>query len=122
MSDVSTADQLCSMKCVPCEGGVPRMTTDEAERQLSELDGWTIQQNPHRISKSWIVKNFMAGMQFFESVAELAEEEGHHPDIHLSGYRNVQIDIWTHAIDGLSMNDFILAARIDQLPVQLQQS
>ena len=122
MSDVSTAEQLCSMKCVPCEGGVPRMTEDEAECQLSELSGWTIQQSPHRISKSWTVKNFMAGMRFFQQVAELAEEEGHHPDIHLSGYRNVRIDIWTHAIDGLSMNDFILAARIDQLPVELQQA
>ena len=121
MSEVSTAEELCSMKCVPCEGGVPRLTDAEASRQLSVLSGWEIQQTPHRISKSWKVKNFMAAMSFFEKVAELAEEEGHHPDIHLIGYRNVTIDIWTHAINGLSMNDFVLAARIDQLPIEMQK-
>jgi 4a-hydroxytetrahydrobiopterin dehydratase len=98
------------------------MSDEEAVQQAAALTGWEVQHEPHRISKSWVVKNFMAGMRFFEQVAELAEEEGHHPDIHLSGYRNVRIDIWTHAINGLSVNDFILAARIDQLPIELKSN
>ena len=72
---------------------------------------------PDRITRSWTVKNFMAGLAFFDRVAQLAEDEGHHPDLHLVGYRNVTIDIWTHAIGGLSLNDFILAAKIDRLPI-----
>ena len=120
MSEVSTTDQLRSVKCVPCEGGVPKLTLEEAERQLQEVDGWTIQQNPDRITRSWTVTNFVAGMEFFNKVCELAEDEGHHPDIHLVGYRNVSIDIWTHAIGGLSLNDFILAAKIDALPIDLK--
>ena len=63
----------------------------------------------------------MAGIDFFNKVAALAEEEGHHPDLHLVGYRNVAIELWTHAVNGLTENDFILAARIDQLPVELKQ-
>jgi 4a-hydroxytetrahydrobiopterin dehydratase len=57
-------------------------------------------------------------MRFFEEVAALAEQEGHHPDLHLEGYRNVSIELWTHAIGGLSENDFILAAKIDQIKIE----
>ncbi len=120
MSEVSTAETLRAGKCVPCEGGVPKLSADHAARQLLELPGWQLRTDPDRITKSWTVKNFMAGLRFFEKVAELAESEGHHPDLHLAGYRNVSIEIWTHAIGGLSLNDFILAARIDQLPIDLK--
>jgi 4a-hydroxytetrahydrobiopterin dehydratase len=105
---------------VPCEGGVPKMSREEAEAQLTALSGWELLSGPDRIRKSWTVKNFLAGLEFFQKVAEVAEAEGHHPDLHLVGYRNVSIEIWTHAIQGLSLNDFILAARIDQLPLQLR--
>ena len=113
---------LCSMKCVPCEGGVPKLTHAEAVAHLQELSGWTLVSNPDRICKSWVVKNFMAGMKFLNAVAELAESEGHHPDVHLAGYRNLSVEIWTHAIGGLSLNDYILAARIDQLPIHVRSS
>ena len=63
----------------------------------------------------------MAGIEFFNRVAEVAEDEGHHPDLHLEGYRNVWIELYTHAIGGLSENDFILAAKIDQLPITLKK-
>lgn len=122
MSEASTNEQLCSVKCVPCEGGIPKLTAEEAAQQNQELDGWQILAEPDRISKSWTVKNFVAGMEFFKLVTELAEDEAHHPDLHIVGYRNVTIDIWTHAVDGLSLNDFILAAKIDQLPVDLKTS
>jgi 4a-hydroxytetrahydrobiopterin dehydratase len=74
-----------------------------------------------RIRREWRVKNFLAGLEFFRAVGELAEAEGHHPDLHLVGYRNVAIEIWTHAINGLSDNDFILAAKIDQLPIAVKK-
>lgn len=116
----STAQQLCSVKCVPCEGGVPKLTPEEANQQNAEITGWSVLSGPDRITKSWTAKNFVAAMEFFNKVTTLAEDEGHHPDLHLFGYRNVTIDIWTHAIDGLSLNDFILAAKIDQLPIELK--
>ena len=109
---------LATKKCLPCEGGVAKFTPDEAEAQLSQLTGWKITASGQRIRKDWVVENFMAAIDFFNRVAELAEEEGHHPDLHLEGYRNMTVEIWTHAIGGLSENDFILAAKIDLLPVE----
>ena len=117
---VHSAEELVQKKCAPCEGGVAALTGDQAEAQLRKLSGWRLVHAGQRIRKEWIVKNFMAGMDFFGQVARLAEEEGHHPDLHLEGYRNVSIEIWTHAIGGLSENDFILAAKIDKLPVKLK--
>ena len=117
-----TRTELCLARCVPCEGGVPKMTVGESTAQLRELSGWELLSGPDRIRKSWIVRNFRAGMKFFESVTEVAEAEGHHPDLHLVGYRNVSLEIWTHAINGLSLNDFILAARIDELPIELKMT
>lgn len=115
---VQTSEELVAKKCVPCEGGVPRYSEAEAQEQLQNLQGWEMSHDGQRIRKKWTVKNFMAAMTFFNRVAELAEEEQHHPDLHLVGYRNVEIEIWTHAIAGLSENDFILAAKIDELPVE----
>ena len=116
-----TLDQLVKKKCLPCEGGVPKYTLDEAQAQLERLSSWRLTQDGQRIRKDWTVKNFMAAMDFFNRVAEIAEADGHHPDLHLEGYRKVWIELWTHAIGGLSENDFILAAKIDQLPVKLKQ-
>ena len=115
-----SVDQLLAKKCVPCEGEVPKLTPADADAQLARLPGWTIVHNGERIRREWVVKNFMAAIRFFNSVADVAEAEGHHPDLHLVGYRNVAIEIWTHAIGGLSENDFILAAKIDGLPIELK--
>ena len=120
MTTPSSACELVSARCVPCEGGIPPLTAEQAQRHLQDLQGWQILQQPDRLHKTWTVRNFMAGMEFFGAIAELSEQEGHHPDLHLVGYRNVSVDIWTHAIQGLSLNDFILAAKIDRLPVQLR--
>jgi 4a-hydroxytetrahydrobiopterin dehydratase len=115
-----TAEQLTAKKCVPCEGGVPRLSRDEAEELLPSVPGWTLTADAQRIRREWRVKNFLAGLEFFRRVGELAEAEGHHPDVHLVGYRNVAIEIWTHAIGGLSENDFILAAKIDKVPIAVK--
>lgn len=117
MAHAPTADELTRKKCVPCEGGVPKLTPEEAAAHLASVPGWTLTADGQRIRREWVVKNFLAGMDFFQKVAALAEEEGHHPDLHLVGYRNVAVEIWTHAIGGLSENDFILAAKIDRLPI-----
>ncbi|HEX4131645.1 MAG TPA: 4a-hydroxytetrahydrobiopterin dehydratase [Pirellulales bacterium] len=116
-----TAEQLVAKKCAPCEGGVPRYSGEEAREQIKKLGGWRLTHDDNRIRKDWTVKNFVAGMRFFEKVAEAAEADGHHPDLHLEGYRNVWIELWTHAIGGLSENDFILAAKIDRLPIELKK-
>ncbi len=112
-----TASELAQKKCLPCEGGVEPCDLDQAKRQLGELVGWQLTHDGQRIRKDWKVKNFMAAMAFFNQCAELAEQEGHHPDLHLEGYRNMSIELWTHAIGGLSENDFIVAAKIDQFPI-----
>jgi 4a-hydroxytetrahydrobiopterin dehydratase len=115
-----TVEQLTHKKCLPCEGGVAKYSPEDAQAQLAKLPGWRLTTDGQRIRKDWLVKNFMAGMRFFNEVAQLAEADGHHPDIHLEGYRKVWIELWTHAIGGLSENDFILAAKIDQTPVELK--
>jgi 4a-hydroxytetrahydrobiopterin dehydratase len=112
---VQETTELIRKKCVPCEGGVDACSIAEAQQQLDNLPGWYLTHDGQRIRKDWTMKNFVAGMQFFQKVAELAEEDGHHPDLHIQAYRNVWIELWTHAIGGLSENDFILAAKIDQL-------
>ena len=96
------------------------MSVEEATVQLKELPGWELLSGPDRIRRTWVVRNFKAGMAFFDKVTKVAESQGHHPDLHLVGYRNVSIEIWTHAIQGLSLNDFILAAQIDELPIDLK--
>lgn len=116
--DVQTCEALTKKRCLPCEGGIPKATEAEARAQLEKLAGWKLTDDGQRIRKDWRVKNFMAAMRFFNDVARVAEEDNHHPDLHLSGYRNVWIELWTHAIGGLSENDFILAAKIDQLPIE----
>lgn len=114
--DVQNPQQLAAKTCVPCEGGVEPCSTEFANQQLLELPGWYLTHQDQRIRKDWEVKNFVAGLDFFNRVGELAEAEAHHPDLHLVGYKNLSIEIWTHAIGGLSENDFILAAKIDGLP------
>ena len=119
--ETQTADQLVQKKCLPCEGGVDPCTLDEANAQLANLPGWRLSHDGKRIRKDWVVKNFMAGIEFFNRCAEVAEADGHHPDLHIEGYRNVSVELWTHAIGGLSENDFILAAKIDALPIEAKR-
>jgi 4a-hydroxytetrahydrobiopterin dehydratase len=113
---------LREKKCLPCEGGVAPYTPADSREQLKALNGWQLTHGETRIRKAWKVKNFMAGMRFFNECARIAEEDNHHPDLHIEGYRNVSVELWTHAIGGLSENDFILAAKIDDIPVDLAKS
>ena len=119
--NIPSSEQLVQKKCFPCEGGVEPCTPDESKQLLRALQGWTLTHEGRRIRRDWTVKSFMSGMKFLNRCAELAEQEGHHPDLHLQGYRNLSVELWTHAIGGLSENDFILAAKIDQIPIELQE-
>ena len=106
--------KLIEKKCVACGGGEPTLTPKEIEKYTAELkEGWKVLKNL-KIEKLFKFKNFKRAIEFVNKVAVLAEEEGHHPDIAVN-YSEVNIAIWTHAIGGLSENDFILAAKIDNL-------
>jgi 4a-hydroxytetrahydrobiopterin dehydratase len=118
--ETQTSEQLVAKKCKPCEGGVEPYSPEQAVEQLKNLSGWYLAHDGQRIRKDWTVKHFMAAMDFFQRVAFVAEEDGHHPDLHVEQYRKVSIELWTHAIGGLSENDFILAAKIDELPIELK--
>jgi 4a-hydroxytetrahydrobiopterin dehydratase len=96
------------------------MSREEVDAQLKNLPGWHLTTDGKRIRREWRAKNFLAAFDFFNKVAGLSESEGHHPDLHLEGYRNVAVELWTHAIGGLSENDFILAAKIDRVPIALK--
>jgi 4a-hydroxytetrahydrobiopterin dehydratase len=116
----TTANELTQKHCAACEGGVPPLPPDHVQQYLRALPHWKLTGDGQRIRREWRGKNFLAVIDFFNRVAQLAEAEGHHPDLHLVGYRNAAVEIWTHAIGGLSENDFILAAKIDTLPFQLK--
>lgn len=109
------AEPLTARHCVPCEGGVPPLSREEAERLVAEVPGWSLPPDGKSIERAWRRKDFRAAFAFAQRVGELAEAEGHHPDLHLTGCRNLRVALTTHAIGGLSDNDFILAAKINQL-------
>jgi 4a-hydroxytetrahydrobiopterin dehydratase len=103
-------------KCVPCEGGIPKMTRADAEAALRSLDGWETRQDATQLHKHYRFKNFVTAMRFVNALAALAESEGHHPDFCVQAWNTVDVTLWTHAIGGLSENDFIVAAKLDRLP------
>jgi 4a-hydroxytetrahydrobiopterin dehydratase len=105
--------ELASKQCVPCRGGVPPLQGSEINRLLEQLSGWEVV-NEHHLKKDYRFANFREALTFVNQVGELAEEQGHHPDI-CFGWGKVEITIWTHKIDGLTESDFILAAKIDEL-------
>lgn len=110
-AEVFRMESLSSRHCVPCHGGVPRLTGEELSPLLRQLDGWQVV-DEHHLSKEYKFSNFAEALEFVNRVGAVAEAEGHHPDISF-GWGYARVEIYTHAIDGLSESDFILAARID---------
>jgi 4a-hydroxytetrahydrobiopterin dehydratase len=117
----SVATELTHKRCKPCEGGVPPLSAAQIAHYLTGVPQWKLAPDGKRIRREWRVKDFVTALDFFQHIGQIAEAEDHHPDLHLTGYRNVAIELSTHALDGLSENDFILAAKIDQLPVLLKR-
>jgi 4a-hydroxytetrahydrobiopterin dehydratase len=105
--------ELSDLKCVPCQGGVPPLAGGEIDRLKVQLDGWDVVDG-HHLRKQLSFPDFAQALAFVNRVGALAEEEGHHPDLRLS-WGAVEIELWTHKIDGLTESDFILAAKIDRL-------
>ena len=108
---------LKDKKCIPCEGGVIPFDISEIHKYQKKVDGWSILKNDKSIffiEKDFKFKNFKDSQDFVNKVGKISEEEGHHPDI-IFGWGYTKINITTHAIEGLSKNDFILAAKIDQI-------
>lgn len=105
---------LLNKKCVPCEGGTVPFTADEVEKYLSQVPGWEVLENK-KIRREFKLKDFKEAMIFVNKIADLAEIEGHHPDIYLHDWNKVRVETFTHAIGGLSENDFILTAKINKL-------
>lgn len=104
---------LATKTCVPCRGGVPPLKGEELATLQAQVSGWSVIEE-HHIAKTFKFPDFAGALKFVNRVGELAEEQGHHPDIFLT-WGKVEITTWTHKINGLTESDFILAAKIDQL-------
>ena len=105
--------ELAERQCVPCRGGVPPMKGEQINDMSSQLPDWQVV-NDHHLQRSYRFTDFRESLNFVNRVGELAEEQGHHPDI-CFGWGKADITIWTHKIDGLTESDFVLAAKIDKL-------
>ncbi len=111
---------LSTKKCLPCEGIGEPLSNEKAKGLLSEILDWDIREDGKLILRDYVMKSFMAAIRFIHKVAEIAESENHHPDIHLTSYRKLRIELTTHALGGLSENDFIVAAKINNLTPELK--
>ncbi len=106
--------ELAQKSCIPCQGGTPPLSPDESQRLAQQLDaGWDVIAN-HHLMRNFDFPDFASALEFVNKVGQLAEREGHHPDICLT-WGQVGIQLWTHKVDGLTESDFILAAKIDEL-------
>ncbi len=106
---------LSKKECVPCKGGVPPLKGEELKKLGEQVIGWNVVEE-HHITRTYMFSNFVKALAFVNRVGDVAEEQGHHPDIFLT-WGKVRIVMCTHKIDGLTESDFILAAKIDEIPV-----
>ena len=106
--------ELHTIRCVGCEGGIPELSGDEAKKMLAELKGWQLTADGKFIHQRYAFKNFYETMAFVNAVAWIANQENHHPDMEV-GYNYCLVKFQTHAVNGLTQNDFICAAKIDHL-------
>ncbi|HLK64941.1 MAG TPA: 4a-hydroxytetrahydrobiopterin dehydratase [Bryobacteraceae bacterium] len=104
---------LADKHCVPCRGGVPPLKGEQLEAMKSQVSGWQVVAE-HHLAKTFTFPDFVTALDFVNRAGAIAEQEGHHPDLHLS-WGKVEVTTWTHKIDGLTESDFILAAKIDGL-------
>ena len=102
-------------KCLPCEGIGRAMTQQEISEQLKSFPQWALAKNAKSIERSYVLKNFVQAVEWVNRIKDIAETQGHHPDLHLTGYKNLKVVLYTHALGGVTENDLIVAAKIDQL-------
>lgn len=120
MSGEQALEKLASGRCRPCEGGTPPVERARAEGLAEALPGWRISEDGKSLRRELVMRDFLAAVELIGKVAAVAEAEDHHPDLHLTGYRKLAVELSTHSIGGLSENDFILAAKIEKLPKALK--
>ncbi|HKK20757.1 MAG TPA: 4a-hydroxytetrahydrobiopterin dehydratase [candidate division Zixibacteria bacterium] len=108
-------EDLKTKHCVPCEGGVDPLTRPEFSGYLEQITGWQVIEDDKKIQRDFQFKDFPEALKFVNAVGAIAEDEGHHPDINLHSWNKVRITLYTHAIGGLSINDFVVASRIDRI-------
>jgi 4a-hydroxytetrahydrobiopterin dehydratase len=107
-------ENLSQQKCKPCEGGVAPLTRSQFEHYLDQVAEWSVIEDK-RLERLFQFKDFAEALEFINRVGAIAESEGHHPDIFLHGWNKVKVTLWTHAIGGMSLNDFIVARKIDEI-------
>ena len=111
--NVQVGQDLTTERCVPCEAGTPPLALEEAHAMLASVDGrWQLTDDGSALTRTITFKNFGRAMAFLQRLADISEREGHHPDFCLTGWNHVQLTLTTHAIGGLSRNDFVLAAKL----------
>ncbi len=111
---VDDMEGLAGRRCEPCRGGIPPMTEPLAREMAARVPGWSLAEAATRLQRRFEFRDFVEAMKFVDRVADVAEAEGHHPDIAIH-WNKVDLTLWTHKIGGLHDNDFILAAKIDRL-------
>ena len=115
-----TLNELRKLKCTPCPKGTSPLSRDQARKRLASFPGWRLTGHARAISKKFLMKDFSAAIALMKAILPVAQAEDHHPDLHLTGYRKLQIVLSTHEVGGLSNNDFILAAKIEALPKSIK--
>jgi len=117
MSSSASGGITKESRCLPCEGIGSVLSPQEVQRNLVLVPDWSLSDDGTRIRRTLRVKNFLKGLEYFREIAKVAEAEGHHPDLHLTSYSRVELELWTHALHGITDNDFIMAMKIDALNV-----
>ena len=105
---------LIKKTCEPCRGGIPPLKLNESQTLLAQTQGWKLIENNSKITREFKTKNFREALDFVNSIGHIAEKEGHHPDINF-GWGYCQVYLYTHKINGLHQNDFIMAAKINEI-------
>jgi 4a-hydroxytetrahydrobiopterin dehydratase len=118
---MKTIADLTKKHCTPSAKDSKALTASQLKKYVAEVPQWILAADRKCIRRKWVVKDFLTALDFFKRVGRIAQTEDHHPDLHLRGYHNVTIELSTHDLGGLSENDFIMAARINQLPVELKK-
>jgi 4a-hydroxytetrahydrobiopterin dehydratase len=108
-------EQLTKKKCVPCEGIGRAYSYLEIKSYLGQVPGWSMSPDAKSIERVYTLKNFVACVDLISKIKDIAEDEMHHPDLHLTGYKNLKVVLYTHALGGVTENDLIVAAKINQL-------
>mmetsp|Transcript_50931 Transcript_50931/g.84415 ORF Transcript_50931/g.84415 Transcript_50931/m.84415 type:complete len:146 (-) Transcript_50931:225-662(-) len=118
VGNATTPEELRACKIGGCCGkDTPLLPADAVSARLSALPQWKLSDDGRAISREFVARHWKAAMSFLNSVSEIAESEGHHPDLHLTGWRNVRVELSTHAIGGLSLPDLVLASKIDTIEI-----